>query len=199
MDPGADEVFTTTVIRVLPDGSIDVTEQEITAGEQASMVEARRAALSGEDGATIGTKQQAVMTVDGGCSDSSLWLFDQKGMRGNMLCLFGTKWGGVQADLFFLGSATRYWVTKSLRIGTDTFWWSEPVSWRYSVQSYWAGSERGWGLARDYLNYGENPATRPPTTSARFSAWERCDDWEICTLWGKDRPNSWTSIWLEGQ
>lgn len=127
--------YTRTIVKMTADGRPVVTTETVTAEEQRRDVEARAEALAAstrqQAGETIGSSAAAIAR-DTGCGGSSMWLFDRANLSGNEICFYGA--GGVD-----------------LRSYPDGRWWSaactslySSCTWAASVQSFWAGSDRGY-------------------------------------------------------
>ena len=132
---GDHATYTRTIVKMAANGEAVVTTETITAEQQRRDVEARAEALAAstrrQAGETIGSSTSAI-TLDTGCGSSSMWLFDRANLTGNEICFYGA--GGVD-----------------LRSYVDARWWSaactmlhSSCTWASSVQSFWAGSDRGY-------------------------------------------------------
>jgi hypothetical protein len=141
-----------TIVRFRPDGSKEVTTDQITPQQQRAEVAAREQMLQHRDSnnASTATISQGI-SADPSCDAADLWLFDDYYRTGaNELC--------------FYGGGTAY-------LSDYSTWYCGPTycffgSWRNSVRSYWAGVSGGtlWELVGEIF-YHDN-----------FAPWQRVDN-----------------------
>jgi hypothetical protein len=81
-----DEVFTATSVTRHDDGTVTITQRQVTLAEQ---IADREVENQRQEGLARGAIPY-VLTQDGACSSSSLRLFDQSNYVGNVICFSGS-------------------------------------------------------------------------------------------------------------
>ncbi|MCY1015792.1 hypothetical protein [Pyxidicoccus sp. MSG2] len=123
-----DALFSQTILRELPDGTMSQETTFITREEQLAQIEARDAIIR-----SLGTRvtQQDLddLLVDSGCAGSSLWLFDETSLQGNQLCLY--KQVGADQGWLSLGTIIR-------KFSSPFF-----LTWANAVRSLYSGVHPG--------------------------------------------------------
>ncbi|WP_163998816.1 hypothetical protein [Pyxidicoccus caerfyrddinensis] len=123
-----DVLFSQTILRERPDGTMSQETTFITREEQLAQIEARDA-LVRSLGARVTQQDLDDLLIDSGCAGSSLWLFDQTSRTGNQLCLY--KQAGADAAWLNLGTVIRKF--------TNPYF----VTWANAVRSLYSGVHPG--------------------------------------------------------
>ncbi len=131
---GPAEVFTSTVVELNSDGTITSRTDYVTHAQLAEEVHAREAAVANKRDTPgrpteVDAKAQAI-SRDGGCTQESVWLWDNYGQTGNRLCLRGI--GTADLDSYFR--------TNLCAVLEPRCW---PMYWGRNVRSYWGGNAPG--------------------------------------------------------
>ena len=134
-----------TIVRLLPDGSEQVTTAQVSATQQRQELADRAQRLAGATRVPDGTGevQQGLASVDGGCATSSMWIFDNTGNA------VGT-WP-LNHEICFYKSSTGFPICTDLRQYTRQCfffggsitcqnWANDTSDW---IGSYWAGRDTG--------------------------------------------------------
>ncbi len=131
-----------TIVRLLPDGSEQVTTARVTATQQRQEFadRAQRTASAARPSDGTGEVQQGLASVDGGCAGSSMWIFDNTGntlgtgLFGHEICFFKS------STAFPVCTDLRQYARQCLVGGTCQNWASDSGNW---IGSYWAGVDAG--------------------------------------------------------
>jgi hypothetical protein len=166
-DDGAEAMVERTIVVMNADGTDTVKTEQITAEQLRRDIAAREARASapmeGRGGEHIGAASEAI-SVDSGCGDSSLWIFDNTGNApgpfpfNHELCFYNDGAGGCE-DL------RKYVRFCGFPAGRCDHWATYPPSSNW-VGSYWAGTDEGFFTGIDGFYYG----------TQSFGVFERIDD-----------------------
>jgi hypothetical protein len=127
-DPVEDEVFTVTEVLIRNDGTNDVKQTTITAGEQRAALAWR---ILHDAAEATGAALTAKPTVPGDCFDATVWLFDGQGLWGNQLCL-GFAGDPGQLGYIHLSELVHHFDVQPGPLGTVQY---VPVGWDGKAQS----------------------------------------------------------------
>jgi hypothetical protein len=142
--------YSRTIVHFNADGTVEQRTDWITPEQQ----EAQKATRAGL--ARSGLADVAALTVDPGCANESLWLFDQPNIQGSMLCLSGT--GTLDLGGLILRLECNYFFG---------YCFPRIVTWRNNVRSLWTGTQVAL-LGRREPN---DPEHVEATSAASFNPW----------------------------
>ncbi|WP_437306560.1 hypothetical protein [Sorangium sp. So ce388] len=152
-----EETFTGTVVAINDDGSQTVTTEHFTRAEQLEWQRLRAGVQRGE-AAGLGTAEQASVITASCSNGNALWLYDNTGGSGNMLCLIES--GGAGSVIlrdYPRGPGTWSGAVKSYWPGIDSgFFYNGLVRWCQSQTASFAA----WGPLQDLVGYSTTHSLR---------------------------------------
>jgi hypothetical protein len=160
-EPAEPAMVERTIVKLLPDGSEQVTVQQVTAAQQRQeLAERERRAHLAPASASGGTGEvvQGLASTDSGCAASSMWMFDSDNNQ------LGT--GLFSHEICFFKSSTAFPICADLRQyarlcffgGGCQNWAGDTGNW---IGSYWAGQDTGMFLeASGAVEQGFSPYFR---------------------------------------
>lgn len=185
-DPLDAETLTLTIVKLDRRGEPTISHKLISRRQQLDMVDERALERgltppSGTPTGKVARKSQG-LGIDPDCGGSSLWIYDQPNLGGNMTCL--TSPGKVDLATVCAQWTWVYYNNVPLYQYCSKYWFNTSLN-TSNIRSYWAGIEPGSIL--------QKPNGICATTCSSWNAYDRVNDvtcgslgrWLELTVWGK--------------